>query len=146
MERSALFSPAGPRKTVRFSDSNTYQTPPSRPSDDFSSSEALSQQQQIMLEQDESLDRLSESIGRQRELSIQIGDELDSQGELLEDIDGMVDRSRGRLDGARRRLNRFSRKAKDNGIICHWKQLTLGSMVLIGTLILILIILIIIFK
>ena len=69
-----------------------------------------------MVEQDDSLDRLSESIGRQRELSIQIGDELDSQGELLDDVDGMVDRSRSRLDGAKRRLNRFSRKAKDNGI------------------------------
>lgn len=70
-----------------------------------------------MLDQDDSLDRLSESIGRQRELSIQIGDELDSQGELLGDLDGMVDRSRNRLDGARRRLNRFSKKAKDNGMI-----------------------------
>ena len=68
-----------------------------------------------MLDQDDSLDRLSESIGRQRELSIQIGDELDSQGELLEDLDVVVDRSRSRLDGARRRLDRFSRKAKDNG-------------------------------
>jgi syntaxin 8 len=102
---------------VRFSESNTYQTPPTRPSDDSPSSELLSQQQQIMLDQDDSLDRLSESIGRQRELSIQIGDELDSQGELLGDLDGMVDRSRNRLDGARRRLNRFSKKAKDNGMI-----------------------------
>ena len=113
--RSALFSSTGSRKTVRFSESNTYQTPPSRPSDDYTSSEILSQHQQIMLDQDDSLDRLSESIGRQRELSIQIGDELDSQGELLEDVDGMVDRSRSRLDGARRRLDRFGKKAKDNG-------------------------------
>jgi len=81
----------------------------------MTSQDHLAQQQQIMLDQDDTLDRLSESIGRQRELSIQIGDELDSQGELLEDVDGMVDRSRGRLDGARRRLNRFSRNAKDNG-------------------------------
>jgi syntaxin 8 len=70
-----------------------------------------------MLDQDDSLDRLSESIGRQRELSIQIGDELDSQGDLLEDLDVVVDRSRSRLDGAKRRLDRFSRKAKDNGIL-----------------------------
>jgi syntaxin 8 len=114
--RSSLFSTAGTRKTVRFSESNTYQTPPSRPSDDFTSSGILSHQQQIMLDQDDSLDRLSDSIGRQRELSIQIGDELDSQGELLDDVDGMVDRSRSRLDGARRRLDRFSKKAKDNGM------------------------------
>jgi hypothetical protein len=31
-------------------------------------------------------------------------------------VDGMVDRSRSRFDGARKRLNRFSKKAKDNGI------------------------------
>ena len=116
--RSSLFASSASRKTVRFSESNTYQTPPSRPSDDYpSSNEILSQQQQMMLDQDDSLDRLSESIGRQRELSIQIGDELDSQGELLEDIDVMVDRSRGRLDGARRRLDRFSKKARDNGTL-----------------------------
>src|SRR5437762_14104775 len=99
--RSSLFSSSATRKTVRFSESNTYETPPSRTSDDYlSSTEILSQQQQIMLDQDDSLDRLSESIGRQRELSIQIGDELDSKGELLEDVDGMVDRSGSRLDGA----------------------------------------------
>jgi hypothetical protein len=116
---STLFnSPHNTRKTVRFSESNTYQSPPVRASeDDYPSSAALlAQQQQTMVEQDESLDRLSESIGRQRELSIQIGDELDSQGGLLEDLDDIVDRSRGRLDGATRRLNRFSRKAKENGI------------------------------
>lgn len=98
-----------------------------------------------MLDQDDSLDRLSESIGRQRELSIQIGDELDAHGELLEDVDGMVDRSRSRLDGARRRLDRFSKKAKDNGELIL-DYLTLGSMVVIGVLILVLVILIIIFK
>lgn len=116
MDRSALFSPSGTRKSVRFSEQNSYQTPPSRPSDDYTPSDILAEQQQIMLDQDDSLDRLSESIGRQRELSIQIGDELDSQGELLEDLDGMVDRSRGRLDGARRRLDRFSKKARENGM------------------------------
>jgi hypothetical protein len=119
--RSSLFTSSATRKTVRFSESNTYQTPASRLSDDYpSNGEILSQQQQIMLEQDDSLDRLSESIGRQRELSIQIGDELDSQGELLEDVDGMVDRSRSRLSGARRRLDRFSKKAKDNGTLEVW--------------------------
>ena len=112
-----------------------------------SNAEILSQQQQIMLEQDDSLDRLSESIGRQRELSIQIGDELDSQGELLEDIDVMVDRSRSRLDGARRRLDRFSKKAKDNGTLRSLRRTDVSaSMVVIGVLILVLVILIIIFK
>jgi len=129
--RSALFSPTGTRKTVRFSESNTYQPPPSRPSEDYPPSDILSQQQQLMLDQDDSLDRLSESIGRQRELSIQIGDELDSQGELLEDLDVVVDRSRSRLDGARRRLDRFSRKAKDNGTLLSTLSLSCSLVVLL---------------
>ena len=88
-----------------------------------------------MLDQDDSLDRLSESIGRQRELSIQIGDELESQGELLEDLDVVVDRSRSRLDGAKRRLDRFSRKAKDNGtLLGPWCFFTLSSLFLFSSL------------
>jgi len=99
-----------------------------------------------MQDQDESLDRLSESIGRQRELSIQIGDELESHNGLLDDLDIMVDRSRSRLSGARKRLNRFSKKARDNGNSSLSVRLMIGSLVVIGVLIFILIILIIIFK
>jgi syntaxin 8 len=119
-----LFSPTNTKKSVRFSDSNQYQTPPAD-SDEYSAPELLANQQQIMQDQDESLDRLSDSIGRQRELSIQIGDELDSQTGLLDDLDMMVDRSRSRLDGAKKRLNRFTRKAKENGISTwKWRKLT----------------------
>lgn len=90
---------------------------------------------QVLAEQDEQLDRLGESIGRQRELSIQIGDELDSQVELLDDIDGHVVRHQSRLDQARKGLGTVARKANDN------KQLTT-----IFVLIIILVLLIIILK
>ena len=75
----------------------------------------LPRQQEMMREQDESLDRLSYSVGRQHELSIQIGDELDGQGHLLDDIDGLVDHSHSRLNKAKRRLEDFSNKARENG-------------------------------
>jgi len=115
--RSSLFSSSGQqRKTVRFSDANSYSSTPISPSDEVSPSEVLFQQQQIMHDQDESLDRLSESIGRQRELSIQIGDELDEQNGLIDDVGQMVDRTSGRLSGARKRLDRIGRKAKENGM------------------------------
>jgi syntaxin 8 len=90
---------------------------------------------QVMRDQDEQLDRLGESIGRQRELSIQIGDELDGQVALLEDMDGHVERHHTRLEGARKRLGTVARKAKDN------VQLTI-----ILILIIILVLLIIILK
>lgn len=90
---------------------------------------------QVMREQDDQLDQLGQSIGRQHELSIQIGDELDGHVALLDGMDGDVDRHQGRLDGAMRRLNRIRRKAGDN-----WSMMTI-----IG-LIIILVILIVILK
>ncbi|ELR05803.1 hypothetical protein VC83_04419 [Pseudogymnoascus destructans] len=69
---------------------------------------------EVLAAQDEQLDRLGESIGRQRELSIQIGDELDSQVAMLDEVDGLVDRHQGRLDQARKSLGNVARKAKGN--------------------------------
>lgn len=78
---------------------------------------------------------MGESISRQRELSIQIGDELDGHVQLLDDIDGHVDRHQSRLDQARKSLGKVARKANDN------KQLTT-----IFVLIIILVLLIAILK
>ncbi|KAL1971298.1 hypothetical protein VTN77DRAFT_250 [Rasamsonia byssochlamydoides] len=121
--RAALFQP--------------YRDSPSPPRDPSS----LSNQQihehhaQILREQDAQLDRLGESIGRQHQLSIQIGDELEGQIALLDDVDAHVDRHAARLDGARRRLDRIRRRAGDN-----WSLMTI-----IG-LIIVLVILIVILK
>ncbi|KAJ9667417.1 hypothetical protein H2201_002285, partial [Coniosporium apollinis] len=90
---------------------------------------------QVLREQDEQLDRLGESIGRQRELSMQIGDELDGQALLLDDVDEGVDRHQGQLDRAKKRLGRVGRKAREN-----W------SLSVIVVLIVILVLLIVILK
>ncbi|PUU74480.1 hypothetical protein B9Z19DRAFT_1103423 [Tuber borchii] len=65
-------------KTVRFSDTlvNT---------DGLDNHQVLQLHRRVLDEQDESLDRLSQSIRNQRELSIQIGDELDSHVQLLDE-------------------------------------------------------------
>ena len=68
----------------------------------------------VLAEQDDQLDRLGVSIGRQRELSIQIGDELDEQAQLLDDVDEGVERHQSQLNRARDRVGRLARKAKDN--------------------------------
>ncbi|EEA28845.1 hypothetical protein TMatcc_002800 [Talaromyces marneffei ATCC 18224] len=91
--------------------------------------------QRILSEQDAQLDSLGESIGRQHQLSIQIGDELEGQIALLDDVDEHVDRHQGRLNNARRRLDKIRRKAGDN-----WSMMTI-----IG-LIIVLVILIVILK
>lgn len=90
---------------------------------------------QVLRDQDGQLDQLGASISRQRELSMQIGDELDGQVLLLDDVEQGVDRHQTSLNRARTRLEKFSRKAKEN-----W------SMSIIITLIVVLILLIVILK
>jgi syntaxin 8 len=90
---------------------------------------------QVIRDQDDQLDQLSSSIGRQRELSMQIGDELDGQVMLLDDVEEGVDRHAAQFVRARGRLDRFSRKAREN-----W------SLTVIVVLIIILVLLIIITK
>lgn len=90
---------------------------------------------QILEQQDEQLDRLGESIGRQRELSMQIGDELDSHVAMLDEVEGVTDRHQSRLDRASRTLGKVARGASEN------KQMTT-----IVVLIIILVLLIAILK
>ncbi|CAG8513062.1 4495_t:CDS:2 [Acaulospora colombiana] len=115
-------------KTVRFS--------PIVETDDMDNTQVLLLQERIMRDQDEDLDRLDEAIGRQRELSLMIGEELDSQIELLTDTEAIVDQTDGKLNRAKRGLVKISKNAKEK-----------GSVFLIASLALVLIvILVILFK
>ena len=69
---------------------------------------------QILEQQDEQLDRLGESIGRQRELSMRIGDELDSHVAMLDEVEGVTDRQQSRLDRASRMLGKVAKGAGEN--------------------------------
>ncbi|CDO75379.1 hypothetical protein BN946_scf184335.g5 [Trametes cinnabarina] len=101
----------------------------------YLSEDMLLEQRRIMEHQDVHLDDLSRSISRQRDISLQINDELDVHTGLLEGLDLDLDRTDSRLTHARRRLDRVARGAKEN-----------GSTLMIGLLILVLLILIIVFK
>ena len=118
------------RKSVRFSENLVD----NNDTDDQSNHELMTMQQQQMQDQDESLEVLSRSLGRQRELSIQIGSELDEQGELLDDMDTSVTRSQDRLDRARNRLTAFSKKARANSHL----SIIVGLLVLLIVLIMVL--------
>lgn len=67
-----------------------------------------------MAEQDEQLDALGQSIGRQRELSMQIGDELDDHVAMLDETERVVDRHQSRLDRARKQVGRIARAGGEN--------------------------------
>ncbi|KAI5923801.1 v-SNARE [Camillea tinctor] len=70
--------------------------------------------ERIMAQQDAQLDALGASIARQRELSMQIGDELDDHVAMLDDVDGAVDRHQNRLDRAKRQVGKISRAAGES--------------------------------
>jgi syntaxin 8 len=132
---AAQKKPRSTSKSVRFTDdpsstsANDDDEDPNRaslfpyrddPSDSTPDHSNLDNQQihayhsQVIRDQDEQLDQLGLSIGRQRELSMQIGDELDGQVMLLDDVEEGVDRHQAQFQRARGRLDRFSRKAKEN--------------------------------
>lgn len=89
----------------------------------------------MLRQQDDQLDRLGESITRQHDLSIQIGNELDDQALMLDEVDERVERHQSGLERARGRLGRVARGAKE-----HW------SWTVIIVLIVILVLLIVITK
>ncbi|KAI4616434.1 uncharacterized protein J4E87_008700 [Alternaria ethzedia] len=138
-------------KSVRFSDNTSDESDdPNRsslfpyrddPSDSTPDQSSLDNEQihqyhsRVIADQDSQLDSLGASIGRQRELSMQIGDELDGQVMLLDDVEEGVDRHAAQFVRARGRLDRFSRKAREN-----W------SLTVIVVLIIILVLLIVITK
>jgi len=93
------------KKTVRFSDQP----------EDFDNAVVIQLQQRMIQNQDEDLDRLSDAIGRQQELGLMIGEELNYQVELLTETEGIVDRTEGRLNRAKRNLTKVSKKAKEKG-------------------------------
>ncbi|RDI85544.1 Calcium-channel protein [Venturia inaequalis] len=125
-------SSSQPPKTSRYA---PYRDDPDEAAPDHS---ALDNQQiheyhkNVISEQDAHLDRLGQSIGRQRELSIQIGDELDSQVDFLEEVGERTDRHQRQLDGASKRLTTFARKAKEN-----WSLTTIVILIIILVLLII---------
>lgn len=90
----------------------------------------------VLREQDEQLDVLGQSVGRQRLLGIQMGDELDEQNEMLGDVERGVDRHSGTLDSAQRRLGKIARKGREG-----W-----NSWITIAILVVVLVLLITILK
>ncbi|KAF8934727.1 hypothetical protein BGZ47_010233 [Haplosporangium gracile] len=95
-------------KIVRFSENEVEV-------DNLDNSQMLQLHQRIMDDQDQNLDRLSESLGRQREIGLTMNDELDLQVGTLDDTEHLVDRSGNRLSIASRQLAKVAKGTKGCG-------------------------------
>ena len=120
-------------RAALFSDTERYRDEPDAPDQS-----ALDNQQihayhnQVLRDQDEQLDSLGQSVGRQRVLGIQMGDELQEQNELLGDVEAGVDRHTTTLERARKRLGYVARKGKGN-----WSWVTIGILILVLVLLIV---------
>lgn len=120
-------------RAALFSDQERYRDEPEPPNQsELDNQQIHAYHKQVLKDQDDQLDTLGQSIGRQRVLGIQMGNELDEQNELLNDVEAGVDRHTTTLDRAKRRLGTVARKSKDN-----WNWLTIGILIVILVLLIV---------
>ena len=92
----------------------------------------FSQQSQIVRQQDDQLDALSETIGRHKQIALAIDDEVTEQDALLQGLDAHVDRTGAKLRNTTRRVQRTTRKASTK---CLWLIICVLFLGLIGTIV-----------
>ncbi|OBA23313.1 hypothetical protein METBIDRAFT_38605 [Metschnikowia bicuspidata var. bicuspidata NRRL YB-4993] len=101
---------------------------------DTSNQEMFAQHQQQMLEQDQNLDVLHQSIRTQHRMGAHINEELDEHLILLNDLEEGVDGSHTRIRRATNGIVKFRRKAKENGSLVTIVVLTVILILLLVVL------------
>lgn len=75
------------------------------------------QQQQIIEVQDAGLDALAAVISRQKQMGQEIGNELDNQNEIIDDITNLVDKTDSRIRNETRRVKLVETKSASCGMM-----------------------------
>lgn len=75
------------------------------------------QQQQIIQAQDQGLEALSQVVARQKNMALDIGNEVESQNELIDDITDHTDRTGQKLIRETRHIRIIDRKS---ATCCYW--------------------------
>ncbi|XP_032900506.1 LOW QUALITY PROTEIN: syntaxin-8 [Amblyraja radiata] len=80
-------------------------------------SEIKHQQHMIIQEQDAGLDALVTVIARQKQMGRDIGNELDEQNEIIDDLTHLVDKTDSRIQNETRRVKLVDRKSTSWGML-----------------------------
>ncbi|EAL63245.1 hypothetical protein DDB_G0288439 [Dictyostelium discoideum AX4] len=99
----------------------------------FDNQQLFTNQQHIMREQDESLDLLSQSIMRQKNMAHAMSNELDQHNEMLDDVEIGTDAVSMRLRNANRRMETIKQNAGSTCMIVCIVILIILIVVLIAT-------------
>ncbi|XP_040856334.1 syntaxin-8 [Ochotona curzoniae] len=79
--------------------------------------EIRQQQQKIIQEQDAGLDALASIISRQKQMGQEIGNELDEQNEIIDDLTNLVENTDEKLRTETRRVGLVEKKSASCGMI-----------------------------
>ncbi|XP_073245350.1 syntaxin-8-like isoform X1 [Porites lutea] len=112
-ERSSLLA-ADPRMPAS---SNPFDEPEPYPDSNVSIDDMRRQQQQIIAEQDQGLEALSGIIQRQKMIGHAISEEVDTQNEIIDDIDGRMDQANTRLIKETHHVKRITAKSSACGML-----------------------------
>jgi t-SNARE syntaxin family protein len=104
--------------------------------DDYAQEFEQQRQQEIMHEQDEVIDEVFQTVRTLRQQGDAFGQELEEQGELLNDMDNMADRVGGKLQYGLRKMGQVIEQNEDK-----WSSCCIG--LLIAVLIILLLLLLI---
>ncbi|KAH8815882.1 hypothetical protein F5884DRAFT_199296 [Xylogone sp. PMI_703] len=104
-DKNALFGASTSRPTRRVLGAPVQETNKTRELDNEG---VLQLQKQMMADQDLDVEELAKVVRRQREMGIAIHDELELQKDMLTRVDGDVDRLKGKIGVAKKRVGKLS--------------------------------------
>ncbi|QIW99832.1 hypothetical protein AMS68_005350 [Peltaster fructicola] len=120
-------------RAALFSDQERYRDEPEALDQSQLSNQQIHEYHtQVIRDQDEQLEVLGQSIGRQRMLGIQMGSEIEEQNEMLGDVESGMTRHQSLLDRAGNRLAHVARKSKAN-----WSWITIAILICILILVIV---------
>lgn len=104
-------SPAGGRRAWGAQPKETETTK------DMDNAQLLQYQKDQMSDQDQTLDILSQSVSKQKEIAVTINTELDVHNRLLDDLDSKVGKTQAGIERENRHIKKVSESAK---VGCMW--------------------------
>eukprot|EP00118_Oscarella_pearsei_P024676 m.306573 g.306573 ORF g.306573 m.306573 type:complete len:251 (+) comp41361_c0_seq1:337-1089(+) len=93
--------------------------------------EQVQQQQAVMKEQDVQLEMVGQSVGVLKQMGEQIGNELDDQAVMLDELDEDLENTQSKLSGVRRTVDRVMKMADDKKQCCILLTLIIAVVILV---------------
>ncbi|KAG7892725.1 hypothetical protein KL936_000899 [Ogataea polymorpha] len=115
--KSSLTKNDEPSRDVLFETNNVYKDDNGSTIDSMrmSNKQIFMENQQEILNQDEIINSLSQSVNRQHEMSLQIGDEVGNHMVLLDDLESGISRANAKIIRGRTNIDRFRQRLREHG-------------------------------